>query len=423
MTIKIHPSLKNFVRPSPHSAFSPSSIDRWIACPASVKLSKGIPEEPESPWAREGTLAHAVCEATFRNLHYGVPYPVDLQLDLVKFDKDNGGGSDEMFHHASSYAEVIVAWLNDKERVGDVLWFGLERGIPIIPEEGCFGTADCVIVGSKGSVVIDYKYGKGKAVKAETPQLKAYAAGVARYLSGASADYKVHAVVFQPRTDFDPKHTCYEYSELLNFLDHVYGAIEESKKEGLSPIDGNHCFWCPARRTKDINLKCPVIRDAPIKAAQENFGKFLADMQAPVKSLADPNPNRDAAMLKIMALAPMINQLAKDAEEEFTFRIEKGEHVEGVALVQKAGSRKYNAESDADAAKMIEETLGVDPWKVINTKKLRTITEIEKEVGKGKLDSITYKPLKKALVILDEKTRDILGELSRFSISGDNTEE
>src|SRR6266567_2526608 len=46
---------------SSHAACSPSSAAMWLACPASVTLTKDIPR-PSSKFAREGTAAHAVAE-------------------------------------------------------------------------------------------------------------------------------------------------------------------------------------------------------------------------------------------------------------------------------------------------------------------------------------------------------------------------
>ena len=54
--------------PSDHALLSPSSAKRWLSCPASIALSAGIPEPPESPYAAEGTLAHAVAESKLRML-------------------------------------------------------------------------------------------------------------------------------------------------------------------------------------------------------------------------------------------------------------------------------------------------------------------------------------------------------------------
>ena len=43
--------------PGPHAQFSPSSAYRWISCPGSVALCKGLPDEEGSVYAMEGTIA------------------------------------------------------------------------------------------------------------------------------------------------------------------------------------------------------------------------------------------------------------------------------------------------------------------------------------------------------------------------------
>lgn len=407
-TLGIHPDLLNFVRPSPHSTFSPSSADRWLACSYSVEVSKDIPSE-SSKYSEEGTVAHSVCEAFFRQQHFDLPFPVELQMSMLPY---NG---DEMMECAAGYYDVIKYWLLNKEDIGDIVWFGLERGIPVFPEEGCFGTADCLIIGTKGAAVIDYKHGKGKNVGAGSLQLKVYAAGVARYLLNVPEDYKIHAVVYQPRTDIAPKETSYTMPDLNLFLGDIWKAIQRSKEKGLEPFEGNHCFWCPASRTKDINLKCKAIKEKPLKLAQENFGKFLADMNAPITEFDAPNPKRDEAIMKIHALFPLMKRIVEDTTEELMMRIQGGEIIEGIRIIDEIGNRTLNAENDKDAAALIQSKFGVDPWKVIpETKKLKTITEIEKTLGKNKLDSICVRKVKKKIDIVDGKIRDILGEMSAY---------
>jgi hypothetical protein len=406
--IVIHPELMDFKRPSPHSIFSPSGADRWMACPFSVKACKDIPEET-SEYAEEGTLAHLVCEAYFREQYLGIPFPHDLNMQLLGYD------SAEMLMCAAGYFEVVNYWLKNKETIGDVIWFGLEKGIPIFPDKKCFGTADCIIIGTKGMVIIDYKHGKGKNVAANSLQLRVYMAGAVRYMSNIPENYNFHTVVYQPRTDMAPKEATYLLSDLVTCLDNIWAAITESEKDGLSPVEGNHCFWCPARRTKDLNLKCPAIKEKPLKLAQENFAKFFADMNAPIQKLSDPNPARDQAIIKLMALYPLIKKTVEDCTEEIKMRLQEGEVIEGIRMIDEVGNRTLNAETDDDAAKLIASRFPVNPWKIIpETKKLRTITELEKELGKNKLDSICVRKVKKKLDIADGKIRDILGEMSAF---------
>src|SRR4029077_9129710 len=50
---------------SAHAACSPSSAAMWLACPASVTLTRDIPRT-SSKYAREGTAAHHVAEKILR---------------------------------------------------------------------------------------------------------------------------------------------------------------------------------------------------------------------------------------------------------------------------------------------------------------------------------------------------------------------
>ena len=50
--------------PLKHAKLSPSASERWISCPASIRMEASVrgEEEKESFYAREGTAAHALAE-------------------------------------------------------------------------------------------------------------------------------------------------------------------------------------------------------------------------------------------------------------------------------------------------------------------------------------------------------------------------
>lgn len=420
LKVALHNDLLNFVRPSPHSTFSPSASDRWLlnGCPYSIKACKDIPEET-SIYAEEGTVAHSLCEAVFRKNYLGLEIPKELLMQTLDYD------SDEMMECAEGYSNVLTHWINNKELIGKPIYYGLEKGIPIFPEEGCFGTADCLIVGEKAAVIIDYKHGKGKNVSATSTQLKTYLAGVYKYLVNVPEDYKFYAVVYQPRTDMAPKEASYTKEDMRSFLSYIQDSIAESKKPNLQPVEGKHCFWCPASRTRDLNFKCPIIKERPLKLAQENFGKFLADMSGPVESLADKNVKRDEAMIKLIAIYPMIKQVVEQSTEEIKMRLQDGEAISGVRIVDKEGKRTLSFADDKEAVETLKKVFPkLNPVKIIPaTEKLKTITEIEKEIGRGKLDPFCVKKITKEIEVLNDKQQAILGELVSFSNSLTNSEE
>lgn len=414
----ISPALINFVRPSPHSTFSPSAADRWLNCPYSINACKGIPEE-KSKYSEEGTLAHSLCEALFRKEFYGLEVPPELMMELTLWDNNNEGAFDEMMNCAQGYVDVINYWVNNTEDIGEVLWFGLEKGVPIYANDGCFGTADCLVIGTKGTAIIDYKHGKGKNVSPNSLQLKVYAVGIMRHIANVAEDYKFHSVIFQPRIEDMPKHHAYSIHDIADFAKEVESAIKTSKRSDLTPCEGSHCFWCPAKRTKDLKLKCKLWADKPIALANEEFDKFLA---AQANTEVENKKKRDEAIIKLRALFPLIKQIYEESEDEFMQRLQEGEVIDGVRLVEVMGKRQLNAENDEQAKKLIEEKFPkIKATKIIPAKeKLKTITEIEKEIGKGKLDPLCIKKVTKKVDILDNKIRSILGEMSEYSMMINN---
>jgi len=46
--------------PRAHARLSPSAAERWLTCPASVKVGEALPKPPTSRFAEEGTRAHAL---------------------------------------------------------------------------------------------------------------------------------------------------------------------------------------------------------------------------------------------------------------------------------------------------------------------------------------------------------------------------
>ena len=304
--IKIKEELKSFVRPSPHSKFSPSSIDRWMGCPASIALSEGI-EETTSKYAKEGTIAHELCEHVYRKRMYGIDIPAGFNLELSMLP-DHGA---EMEEHAENYVDLLESWLTLENEIGDVVWHGIERGIPIYPEKGCFGTGDFIIIGTKGAVIIDFKYGKGKDVPATSPQLKAYALGAYLHCENIPDDYEWNVVVFQPRTFALPKCHAYNNDEMKTFSTEVFNAILETEKDNLEPvISSSHCHWCPARKTPDPDKKCPAQKQRQVDVATKDFDSFLTDMNAEGKD------KRDKALMKLLSLFPLIEQVCTEAEDE-----------------------------------------------------------------------------------------------------------
>lgn len=404
MSIKIDRTLTHFVRPKEHSTFSPSATERWIACPYSIKASEGI-ESTTSVYAEEGTRAHKVVEDYANHYFFDAPWTEALKE-----------ARDAHMQAAQGFTAIIESWLSRPNDIGRVLYFGIEAGLPIYPDEDCFGTADVFIVGDKGCVAIDFKNGTGHSVAARSPQLQTYLLAAMNYVLGRPMDYKFFAVVYQPNLDDIPREHEYTTKDMVKFRNLVREKIDEAKRDDLSPVVGSHCHWCPARTVKDPAKKCPAQKKKALDLAGEDFDKYLAQMNEPVKSLAEPNEKRDKALIKIMALLPLMQTIAKDAEEEFAYRIAQGEVIEGVKIVDKLGNRKWAFE-DEELANRLRAVYGIDP--TIKIEKLKTITEVEREVGKKKFDSSTFtkREVSKRVVLDDKSVKQVLGSMAAYGVA------
>lgn len=63
---------------SAHAQLGPSGASRWMACPGSVRLSAGLPDE-SSPFAEEGTKAHELAEICLKQGYHPSDLPAHLE--------------------------------------------------------------------------------------------------------------------------------------------------------------------------------------------------------------------------------------------------------------------------------------------------------------------------------------------------------
>ena len=81
-----------------HAILSASSSNRWIHCPPSVKLSQKY-EDEVSPYALEGTSAHALAEYKLKKL---------LDLDIKNPTEDLDFYDEEMEELTEGYASYVT---------------------------------------------------------------------------------------------------------------------------------------------------------------------------------------------------------------------------------------------------------------------------------------------------------------------------
>jgi len=156
-----------------HALLSPSSAHRWLNCTPAPRLEAQLPEQT-SEYAKEGTLAHSVCEISAKKRFKKVK--ATEYNRVIKKIKTDPLWNDEMIHTAEIYVEHLAERAMSFENEPYIA-FEVEVDISdYVPES--FGRCDCVMLSGDTIIITDYKHGKGVSVSPEkNPQLMLYALG------------------------------------------------------------------------------------------------------------------------------------------------------------------------------------------------------------------------------------------------------
>lgn len=227
-----------------HSDLSASGSERWLNCPGSVKLSRGI-ESTTSKAAEEGTKAHELLELWLDQVIHNRKLK---RVNEKEFPKD-------MQHHVYRAVKFIENEYYNLETAELVV----EEKLPldfIDPE--MFGTADVQIIDDFINLQIwDYKHGKGKlvelhqkfdGVKILNTQLVYYALAAANKFN---FDFKTFTIgVMQPRIEHNKgkfRSVTITKKELLKYVDYFKRGVERTKRKRPDFQVGSWCWFCPAK--------------------------------------------------------------------------------------------------------------------------------------------------------------------------------
>lgn len=360
-----------------HARFSPSSGKRYLSCPPSLRLEEQF-EDEQSPYAAEGTAGHAMAEYLInKHLKKRVKRPVSDYF------------TDELMEAVEDYTSYGIEVIEKAKQDCDSPFVAVELRVSLDHRvEGCFGTADLVVVDSKKVHIIDLKLGKGVMVVAEqNVQLMIYGLGVLDMLECLYDIETVELTIVQPRLEHL---STWEISaeELKKWGAEVFepGANMALAGEGTYSA-GDHCRFCKAR------FNCRERANEYLKLAQMEF--------------AEPPLLSDEEVAEVLAKA---DALKKWAEEIYTYAQNEAivNHKEwpGYKLVLGRSNRKYTDEEDV--AKAATDAGYTDIYKST----LIGITEMERLMGKKKFNEIlgayVYKPDGKVTLVPDSDKREAI---------------
>lgn len=371
---------------SSHALLSPSSAHRWMNCPLAPRLEATLPEKP-SEYAREGTVAHSVCEITAKKKFKKVKAAEYNRV--IKKLKTDASWDDEMLHTAETYVEHLT------ERAMEFAnepYIAFEVKVDIsdyVPE--AFGRCDCVMFGGDTLIITDYKHGKGVPVSPdENPQLMLYALGALKLykpLFGVALK-KVAVYIDQPRIGAYDGWTC-TVDELLAWGE----SVKPKAQMALMGFGEYHAGdWCRFCRANGI---CKAQAEQQIGA----FDDFSAAVGNPTALLSP------SEMGEVLKRGETLVSWYETVREKALESLLNGEKIPGYKVVEGRSTRCW---TDQDKALDKLQESGVDRA-VIYDSVPKTLAQLEKLLGTARFKELVgefvTKPQGKPTLALETDSR------------------
>lgn len=369
-----------------HSRFGGSSASRWLACSGSVALCESVPPKPSSPYADEGSAAHALAALCLAEDSHPVAYAGQTMEGYP-----NHPVTEEMIAAVLVYLNAVTQEVAQSK---DAIFFvekGFVLNVETADEGEVFGTNDALVYHPKtGRLrVFDYKHGAGVSVSADdNAQLKFYAAGAVF----SHPEWKIRDVVLtivQPRsrdneTEADAiRDWQFSVVDLLEFMGDVKLGVKRAKAIDAGYATGSHCRWCDAAPV------CPAREAEILKAAQLDFADMTQITTDDLPIVSNLDVERLGQILKAGAL---LNDWLNTVQEYVEGLLMSGKDVPGWKVVEKIGRAKWVA-SEGDVASYADMIFGISPDQIM-PRKLTTIGDAEKllkAAGATKADIDSFK--------------------------------
>jgi hypothetical protein len=380
---------------SDHAKLSPSKRSRWALCPGSIREEAKYPDPGSGPAAADGTHSHTLLERCILSYQF-----IDPMTQIGATYEDPEG---EFIVDADRAARVKVAYDYIMERsMNGLLPVISEKKVDpkfLLGRDDLSGTVDCQIIGGDTLELIDYKDGMGIVTAEGNLQLEQYAYGVlAGYKLPVNAEYPIKTIrmtIIQPKMALRgmPAITSHDVSvrDLLSRMGIIVtqAAATDAPDAPLVPGE-SQCKFCRAKGS------CSALASNVMKEVGIMFQPVVSQTLDVAQQSADKDPSTmdDAQIRQIMEAAPLMRQLLEGVEKEALRRLEAGQTIPGLKLVNGRGSRAWALPEDKMAEKLVK--MGIPKTAIYETK-LVTPAKAEKltwEKRDGSKVTLTERQLK-----------------------------
>ena len=331
-----------------------SAASRWIACPASARLSAQMPYVEGGEAAKIGTAIHALAETCYQ-LDSDPMKSIGTVVEGITMTEENC----EM---ALEHLKAIWA-MEDELGKGSVT---VEKFLPYqeTPKVKVGGTTDVIGISKEKRklIIADLKTGRGY-VDADNDQLRLYALAALEAEQLYQDIDTVELWIIQPHHGETRKHSM-TTQELVDWEHYaLVPAIENSLNPLFQPIPSDAaCQYCNARTI------CP---------AQANIAEVVATAP-PVEML------NEQQISVLLTKFDMVEGYIKAVRDHALKRMEQGSVIEGWQLQPKRALRSWTDEKEAYAGLL---ALGLDPRQVTKNE-LITPAQAEKLLTKDQKPSL-----------------------------------
>jgi Protein of unknown function (DUF2800) len=361
-----------------HATLGASSAYRWMECPGSIRLCRGI-QSPSSVYAEEGSAAHYLAEQCLRRndnaekyLEWFVGFNANeagflMEKDPTIRELDKGISSFPVTEEMADAVQVYLDTIRKDQIDFPDAQIMIEKKFDLSAlYPGMFGTNDCCLAEPFGKLIVyDFKYGRGHAVNVEdNPQLRYYALGA--YQDEDFFDIEI--VIVQPRArhkDGQVRRWTTNAAELRDWAGKVLISAAKATEDPAAPLKaGDHCKFCPALPS------CPEIHRHAMEVAKSDFSTIALP---PADQLSKDD------LIKVLQseeiLKTWLNSVARYAQQLLI----NGESLPGYKLVQRKTNRRW-IDPDVVNKAMYLYKWAYEPAKILSVAQMEKAAKANKSI-------------------------------------------